>query len=146
MISKTTNRIVCALIGFGVGWLASFVEYLFTATAWGGPFTILMIPFAAAFISASSVVVAVLVGLLLRLPRIRDVWRLTGYKVLFLSVIPVTVLVFSSPLGLRTIDPVSGYSLMSAWVSVPCYVLLVFPFVNLPTMQKQISTAPPHQT
>jgi hypothetical protein len=140
------KRIVCVVIGFGVGWAVAFVEYLFTATAWGGPFTILMIPFAAAFISAVGVIAAALAGLLLRLPRIREVWRLAGYKVLFLALIPVAILAFSSLLGLRTIDPVSGYSVMSPWVSVPCYVLLVFPFVNLPTKQKQISTAPPHQT
>ena len=137
------KRIVCVSIAFGVGWLISFLEYLFTATAWGGPFTILMIPVSAAFISALSIGAAALAGLLLRLPRISEVWRLAGYKVLFLALIPVAVLAFSSPLGLRTIEPISGYSLMSPWVSIPCYVLLVFPFVNLPTKQKLISIAPP---
>jgi hypothetical protein len=47
------NRFTSALIGFAVGWLVCNLEYAFAGTAWGGPFTILMIPVVAGFISGS---------------------------------------------------------------------------------------------
>ncbi len=133
------NRLLHAMLGFGIGWLVCLAEYFFTATAWGGHFTILMIPIAAAVVSALSVFVAALLGLLLLLPMIKNFWAGVSYKVAFLALIPLAILVFSKPLGLRTIDSVSGYSLMSPWVSIPCYVFIVFPFVNLPRKKRRIS-------
>jgi hypothetical protein len=134
------NRFASALIGLAVGWLICCLEYAFTATAWGGPFTVLMIPVVAGFISGVCVLAATLFGLLLRLSPLRDVWQRVGYKVVFIAVIPVLILAFSSLLGLRSIEPVSGYSMMSPWVGWPCYFVIVFPFVNLPIEQKLIST------
>ena len=135
-----------ALLGFAVGWLVCMVEYALTASAAGGPFTILLLPLVAAFLSAVYVGAAALAGLLLRLPGVRTTWRDTGCVVLLLAVPPGLVLIFSSPLGLRSIDPASHYSVMSPWLSVPCYVLIVFPFVNLPTNAKAnpaLSLTPP---
>ena len=102
----------------------------------------LMIPVMAGFISGLCVVVAALVGLLLRLPKVRDVWSKLGFGVVFMAIIPIAILALSSPLGLRSIEPNSGYSMMSPAVGWPCYFFIVFPFVNLPIKQKVISCFP----
>ena len=133
---KAVHSITKGWIGFAVGWLVCMVEYGFAASAAGGPFAILLLPVVAAFLSAAYVGAAALAGLLLRLPGVRTVWRETGYKVLLLAVAPLLVLIFSSPLGLRTIDPASNYSVMSPWLNMLCYFLIVFPLVNLPTTDK----------
>jgi hypothetical protein len=131
------DRFINVLIGFGVGWIVSLVEYAFCSTAFGGTFTLLMIPVVAAALSILYVAAAWLVGLLLRLPKVRDVWALAGWKVVLFAIAPLCVLIFSSSLGLRSIEPESGYSMMSWRIGFPCYFLIVFPFVNLPVKRSR---------
>jgi hypothetical protein len=132
-----------AFIGFVVGWSVCNVEYMLTGTAWGGIFTILMVPFVAAIFILKCVAAAALLGLILRVPAVEAIWAGEGYFVLLLALPSLLVLVFSSPLGFRTIEPVSGYSMMSPWPSRLCYFFLVFPFVNLPAKRPVNSSPPP---
>ena len=130
------KRYVKTLIGFAVGWLAYVVEDLFYTTAYGGPFAVftglLLLPFVAAIFSGIFVMAARLIGLLLTLPKVRDVWRITGYWGILIAVAALGVMIFASKLGLRSIDPVSGYQKMSPWSWSICFFFIVFPIVNLP--------------
>jgi len=130
-------------IGCFVGWFAKTVEYELTGTAWGGIFTILMCPVVAVFWSLKCVIAALLAGLFLRLPIIRNAWVRAGYFPLLLAVAGLMGLIYSNDLGYREIEPISGYSLMAEWPSFFCYFFLVFPFVNLPGEPKLESSPPP---
>jgi len=126
------RRLVQALIGFAVGWLVCMVEYAFCGTAYGGPFTILMLPVMAFVLSGLAVGAALLVGLVLLIPGVRDLWSRTGYWSILLCVAAVGVMIAASKLGLRTVDPVSGYKMMPLWIWSICFFSVVFPIVNLP--------------
>jgi hypothetical protein len=129
---KFIRRPVLALIGFAVGWLVAFIEGSLCYTAYGGPFTVLM-SFVMEFVfSGVAVGMALLVGLILLTPGVRDLWRRIGYWSLILSVASVGVIIFSSKLGLRNIDPVSNYRIMPFGIWSLCMFGIVFPIVNLP--------------
>jgi hypothetical protein len=140
------KRLFYILIGFTVGWLVYVVEYLLCATAYGGPFTVftslLMLPLIAGILSGMFVAVAWLVGLLLTLPKVRDVWRFTGYWSILLTVAATGVMVFAAKLGLRTVDPITGYKIMSRLSWCVCFFSIVFPIVNLPVKEAQQRTSP----
>jgi len=88
-----------AVVGFVVCWLVCFVEPGFCYTAYGGPFTVLML-FGMLFVfSGLAVGAALLVGLVLLLPGIRDLWRRAAYWSLLLSAIALGVMIFASKLG-----------------------------------------------
>jgi hypothetical protein len=130
------------LIAFGVGWFTRMLEDSFTTTAWGGPFTVLASWVIIVFLSAVYAVAAVLAGQLLRLPGLQDAWNRAGAWTLLIALPATLVLAFSSALGLRTIDPVSNYSLMSFGPSVLCHFFIVFPIANLPSKRKAVSASP----
>src|SRR5258706_12649926 len=102
------RRLVQALIGLVIGWLVCMVEYAFCATAWGGPFTILMLPVMAFVLSALAVGAALLVGLVLLIPGFRNLWMRTGYWSILLCVAAIGVMIFASKLGIRRVDPITG--------------------------------------
>jgi len=102
-------------------------------TAWGGPFTIL-VSFILKFVFAAlAVAVALAIGLLLLIPGVRDVWRRVGYWSLLFSAVALTIIIFASNLGLRTVDPVSNYRMMPFGIWCACLFGIAFPIVNLPT-------------
>jgi len=139
------SRSISILLGFVAAGIVCYIEYIFTATAWGGPFTILIgIPIASAFISGVCVVAAALVGLLLRLPGLRGIWERVGYRVVFIPLIPILIIAFSKSLGLRSTEPISGYSVMSPWVGFTCYFFIAFPLVNFPVRRK-LTSPPPYR-
>ena len=82
--------------------------------------------------SGIAVGAALLVGLFLLTPGVRDVWRRAGHWSLLLSAVPLGVMIFATKLGLRTLDPVSHYQMMPFGVWSICLDGVVFPIVNLP--------------
>ena len=126
------RRLVLAIAGFAVGWLVIFVESMFCETAYGGPFTILASFAMKFFFAGLATGAALLLGLVLLAPGIRDVWRRVGFWSLVLSAAAVCVIGFASKLGLRTVEPVSNYSMMPFWIWSGCLFVIVFPIVNLP--------------
>jgi len=129
---KTTRRLTLALIGFAAGWLVCFVEAASCYSAYGGPFTVLML-FLMLFVFAGLAVgVSLLAGLLLLIPGVRDLWRGVGLWSLLLAGVALAVMIFASKLGLRTVDPVSNYRMMPFGIWSGCLVGIVFPIVNLP--------------
>ena len=129
---ETIRRFIQAGVAFAVCWLVCFVESMLCETAYGGPFTIL-VSFILKFIFAGLAVgVAVVVGLLLLIPGVRDLWHRVGYWALLLSAVALAVVVFASRLGLRTVEPVSNYRMMPFWIWCLCLFGIVFPIVNLP--------------
>jgi SNF family Na+-dependent transporter len=134
---KFTRRTILALIGFAVGWLVCFVEAACCYSAYGGPFTVLML-FLMLFVFAGLAVgISLLAGLLLRIPGVRDLWRGVEDWSLLLSAAAVAVMVFASKLGLRTVDPVSNYRMMPFGIWVVCLLGIVFPIVNLPSRHER---------
>jgi len=129
-------RFMMASVAYGVVLLVCFVESMYCETAWGGPFTIL-ISITLKFVFAGlAVAVALVAGLLLLIPGVRDLWRRAGYCSLLLSVVAIEVMIFASNLGLRTVDPVSNYRMMPFGIWALCLVAIAFPIVNLPVRRK----------
>jgi hypothetical protein len=127
------RRSILSLIGFAVGWLVCFVEAALCYSAYGGPFTVLMM-FLMLFVFAGLAVGVSLLGrLLFRIPGVRDLWRGLGYWSLLLSAVALAVMVFASQLGLRKADPVSNYRMMPFGIWSICLLGIVFPIVNLPS-------------
>ena len=82
--------------------------------------------------SSLAVGAALLIGLFLLIPGVRDLWRRVGCWSLLLSAVALGVMIFASKLGLRTLDPVSHYQLMPFGIWSICLIGVVFPIVNLP--------------
>src|SRR5579863_7202271 len=101
-----TRRFIQAAVAYAVVWLVCFVESVICESAWGGPFTV-FVSFLLKFVIA--VMIAVAFGLLLLIPKVRDLWRRVGHRSLLLSAVALAVMVFASKLGLRKVDPVSNY-------------------------------------
>ena len=134
---EITRRLILAAIGFAVGWLVCFVEAACCYSAYGGPFTVLML-FLMLFVFAGLAVgLSLLAGLLLVIPGVRDLWRGVGLWSLLLSAVALTVVIFASKLGLRTVDPVSNYRMMPFGVWSVCLMGIVFPIVNFPARHKR---------
>ena len=131
------QRFIQAALAFAVVWLVCFVESMICETAYGGPFTIL-VSFVLKFIFAGlAVSAAFLVGLLLLIPGIRDLWRRINYWSLLLSAVALTIMIFASKLGLRTVEPVSNYRMMPFGIWCGCLFWIAFPIVNLPTRHER---------
>lgn len=131
------RRLIQAGVAFAVVWLVCLVESMLCETAWGGPFTILM-SFILKFVFAGlAVAVALVLGLLLLIPGVRDLWRRIGYWSLLLSAVVLAVMIFASKLGLRTVDPVSNHRLMPFGIWCLCLVGIGFPIVNSPIKHKR---------
>jgi hypothetical protein len=127
--STVIRRVVQAGVAFAIGWVVCFVESMSCETAWGGPFTIL-VSFILKFVFAGLAVgLALVVGLLLLIPGVRDLWQRVGCWSLLISVIALTVMIFASKLGLRTTDPVSNYRMMPFGIWSICLFGIVFPIV-----------------
>ena len=127
------RRLVQAAAAFAVGWLVTFVESMLCETAYGGPFTILVSVVMKFVCTGLAVGASVMLGLVLLLPRIRELWRCVGFSSLVVSVAAVCVITFASKLGLRTVEPVSQYKMMPFWIWSLCLFSIVFPIVNLPS-------------
>ncbi len=131
------------LLAFGVGWIARMIEESLTATGWGGPMTILTGWIIIVFLSGFFALAAVFIGQLLSFPAVVAVWTRAGFWTLLLAIPPALVLAFSAKLGLRTIDPISNYSLMDLWPNSLCHFFIIFPFANLAVKSKVKRDIPP---
>ena len=131
------RRFVQAIVGFAVGWLVIFIESMLCETAYGGPFTIL-VSFLLKFVfTALAVGAALLVGMVLLIPGVRDLWQRVGFWSLLLSAAGLCVIILASKLGLRTVEPVSNYRMMPFWIWCLCLFGIVFPIVNLPVRHER---------
>ena len=126
------RRFVQAIVGFAVGWLVCFVESMLCETAYGGPFTT-FVSFVMKFVfTGFAVGAALLVGLVLLIPGIRDLWKRVGLWSRLLSATAVCVIIFATKLGLRTVEPISQYRMVPFWIWSICLFCIVFPIVNFP--------------
>ena len=125
-------RTILTIGGFAVGWCVCFVESMLCETAYGGPFTIIASFVMKFFITCIAVGTALLLGRVLMIPKIREVWWRIGYWRLVVSVAPLCVMIFATQLGIRQIEPISNYRMMPFWIWSICLFLIVFPIVNWP--------------
>ncbi|MEI6862572.1 MAG: hypothetical protein WCL04_10020 [Verrucomicrobiota bacterium] len=137
---KTLTKCFC---GFVLGWLIYMVAMVLTT--YDGVLSLIFQPFMAALFSCAFVVAALLVGLPLRAPRIREVWCGVGWWVLLITVAAIGVMIFHVQLGLQTelVNPETKEKMktMSPAAGAICYFLAIFPIVNLPG-KKESNQAP----
>lgn len=135
---ETGSRLFQAAVAQAVIWLVCFVEFAICDTAWGGLFTVVLSFVLKSVLGILVVVIAWAMGFLLRLPQVRSWWLAIGHRSLLLSAVALAIMVFASLLGLRTVDPVSGYRMMPFWAWFLCLVGIAFPIVNLPKRHERI--------
>jgi len=108
-------------------------------TTYDGLLSLIFQPFMAVLFSGIVVGFALLAGLILRAPKIRDLWRGAGWWVLLIAVVSIAVVVFHAQLGLQEelVDPGTGRKIisMSPLAAVICYFFVIFPVVNFPKRQ-----------
>ena len=80
---------------------------------------------------------ALLVGLVLLIPGLRELWRRVGFWSLLSSAAALCVIIFASKLELRSVDPVSNHRMMPFGLWTICLFGIVFPIVNLPTRREK---------
>ncbi len=139
-IAKTLFR--CAA-GFVVGWVIYMVAMVLTV--YDGGLSLIRQPIMAGVFSVVFVVGALLVGLTLRAPKIREVWSHAGWWPLLLSFGSIGVMIFHAQLGLQTelVDPETKEMVktMLPVAALICYFMSVFPIVNLPSRGGHIQSA-----
>lgn len=121
-----------ACAALAVGTFVITIEGGLCGTAWGGPFTVLILPFVAAFQAGIAVAASLVLGLFLLLPGVGYAWRRLGRWSLLVTLAAILFMICAGLFGLRKTDPVSGYRMMPPAASVICYVAVVFPIVHLP--------------
>jgi hypothetical protein len=113
-------------------------------TVYDGLLSLIFQPFMGALFSGVFVGLALLVGLILRAPKIRDIWRSAGWWVLVITAASLAVMVFHAPFGLQDelVNPETKQKIvtMSPLAGVICYFLAIFPIVNFP-QKKEIASS-----
>jgi hypothetical protein len=111
-------------------------------TVYDGVPSLIFQPIIAAFFSGFFVIAALVSGLVLRVPKIKEAWSSAGAWVLLVTGTALLVMIFSGPLGLQTefVDPetMDRIKSMSPAAFFVCYFLAVFPVVNFPGSEKLI--------
>lgn len=124
--------------GFVLGWLIYMVAMVLTV--YDGGLSLIFQPIMAALFSGAFVVAALVVGLPLRAPKIREVWTSVGWWALLLSVAAIGVLIFHAKLGLEIdgIDPETKekMKMISPLAGILAYFFAIFPVVNLPEKRR----------
>ncbi len=132
--------------GFAVGWVIYMVAMVLTV--YDGGLSLIFQPIMAAICSGIFVAAALLLGLPLRAPKIRDVWAHVGWWPLILSFGAIGVMIFHAQLGLETelVNPETKDKVktMLPLAALICYFMAIFPIVNLPSKKRPIH--PPQPT
>jgi len=128
---KTLIRCFC---GFALGWFLYMVAMVLTV--YDGLLSLIFQPFMGALFSGVFVGLAMLAGLILRVPRIKDIWRGAGWLVLVITATSLAVMIFHAQLGLQEelVNPETKQKIvtMSPLAGVICYFFAIFPIVNFP--------------
>jgi succinate dehydrogenase hydrophobic anchor subunit len=138
-IAKTLLK--CAA-GFVVGWVIYMVAMVLTV--YDGGLSLIFQPIMAGIFSGVFVVGALLVGLPLRAPKIREVWSHAGLWPLLLTFGAIGVMIFHAQLGLQAelVDPETKEKVktMLPVAALICYFVAIFPIVNLPSKRGPIQS------
>jgi hypothetical protein len=119
-------------IAFALGFIVCFIEGTLFETAYGGMFTILFGWTMDLMCYAIAVGLSLLLGLTFKTPKAGAFWRDLGIRTLFISVVGIVVIFISPLIGLRTLEPNSGYKMMPFALWFFCLLLIAFPIVNFP--------------
>ncbi len=138
-IAKTLLRCAAAFV---VGWVIYMVAMVLTV--YDGGLSLIFQPIMAGIFSGVFVIGALLVGLPLRAPKIREVWTHAGWLPLFISFGAIGVMIFHAQLGLQTelVDPETKGKVktMLPVAALICYFTALFPIVNLPSKMRPIQS------
>lgn len=131
-VSKTFLKCAAAFL---VGWLIYMVAMVLTV--YDGVLSLMFQPIMAGVFSGVFVIGALLAGLPLRAPKIREVWAHAGWWPLLISFGGIGVMIFHRQLGLQTelVDPETNerVTMMLPIAALIAYVATIFPIVNLPS-------------
>jgi hypothetical protein len=132
--AKKMHTLAKCFCGFVLGWLIYMVAMVLTV--YDGALSLIFQPIMAALFSGVFVAAAFVVGLPLRLPKIRDVWSRFSWWALLISAAAICVLIFHEKLGLEVdgVDPETKeqMKMMSPLAGLLSYFFAIFPVVNLP--------------
>jgi hypothetical protein len=136
-ISRTlaiTIRLVLVFSAFVVGWIVYMIAMMMTS--YDGVLSMIFQPFMAAICSAIVVAVAVIVGLLLKVPSISRIWNATPLWAIALIVCSLLILCFGSYLGMveTYTDPQTKLQFqgLHSAAALGGYFALVFAIANWP--------------
>lgn len=128
------RRSVVILIAWAMGWLVYMIAMVMTV--YDGVLSLLFQPIMAAFFSAAFVGIALLIGLILRIPAISRAWRSSRLIAVGLAALSVFLMLFGSSMGLT--QTLTDYRTGSHFVSLHwavafgSYFVLLFAIANFP--------------
>ena len=132
-------RLIAVAAAFGLGWLVYMIGMVLTV--YDGALSLLLQPFLAALVSGVCVAVALLVGLLLRLPLLFAWWTRTSLWAGLLAGTSLLVLAFGYSLGLTEVgtNPETGDAVvvLHPAAALGGYFLLLFAVANWPASMRK---------
>jgi hypothetical protein len=138
IILYVIKRLMRLIAGFILGWIIYMISMLLTT--FDGVLSMIFQPFVGAFFSGVFVFMAFIVGLLLRIPFLHNSWSSLGWRVLFITVASLLLMIFNVQIGLSeiNIDPETNMpvKMMMVVPAIVCYFMAIFPIVNFPNLKK----------
>ncbi|MFZ9854921.1 MAG: hypothetical protein ACO3I0_07370 [Limisphaerales bacterium] len=128
------RRLGVILAAWAIGWLVYMVAM--AMTVYDGILSLIFQPIIAVFVSAACVGVALLVGLLFRIPTLGRLWCSNRLIAVGLALLSISVMLFGSSIGLTETftDTETGRQFVGlhSAVGLSCYFLLIFAVANFP--------------
>lgn len=133
MKSIPLGRLLAIATAFGVGWLVYMIGVL---TEYDGVLSLLFQPIMAVFFSGLTVLLALLVGLVLRLPPLARLWNASAFWAFAVAGASQFFLICGYSLGLTDVgthpETKQQFVMLHPAVAVGGYFFLVFSIANWP--------------
>jgi len=127
------GRLLAIATAFGVGWVVYMIGVL---TAYDGVLSLLFQPIMAVFCSGFTVLLALLVGLVLRLPPLARIWNASAFWAFAVAGASQFFLIFGYSLGLTDVgthpETKQQIVMLHPAVAVGGYFFLLFSIANWP--------------
>ncbi len=138
------NKMIPKFIAFFIGWLLYIIYWLYTSyhNGYEGYAELITMPFFTAVMSAISVGIVLLVGLVLRIPPLKRWWSHTWLWAASIVIVSLFILRFGKSLGLKHINEfdnsqksIEGFPRSIVFI---CFFSILFAVANWP-MKKKLS-------
>jgi hypothetical protein len=132
-------RLVASFIAWAVGWVVYMIAM--AMTVYDGFLSLIFQPFIAVFVSAIFVFMALIVGLVFRIPAVGRLWRASRWTAIVLIALSLSLMCFGSAMGMTQtfIHPDTGEPIVGlhSAVALSSYFFLLFAIANWPTIPTQ---------
>lgn len=131
-------RVAARTLLVGIAWITAWIVYMVAMriTTYDGLLSLIFQPIMGMIVSTLAVSLALLLGLILRLPLLRDLWFSSRMWAIGLGMLSLLVLCFGYWAGLTqeytNSESGSKFTGLNATAALGSYELLVFSIVNLP--------------